>query len=74
MILVWLSRKLLDAAHVEAARIVLGSTKLNSIDRLFMKVGWESIQTRRNNRKLTTFYKIMHALAPPYLLDPIPLY
>ena len=44
-----------------------------SIDRLSMELGWESLQTRRNNDKLTTFYKIMHGLAPPNLSDLIPL-
>ena len=66
------SRQLLDAVHVEAARIVTGATKLCSIDRLFMRLFWESLQTRRNKHKLTTFYKIMHSLAPPYLSDLIP--
>ena len=42
------SKKLLDAVHVEAARIVTGATKLCSIKRLFMELGWESLQTRRN--------------------------
>ena len=63
------SEKLLDAVHVKAARIVTGATKLCSIERLFMELGWESLQTRRNKHKLTTFYKIMHGLAPTYLLD-----
>ena len=67
------SKKLLDAVHVEAARIVTGATKLCSIERLFMELGWESLQTRRNKHKLTTFYKIMHGLAPTYLSDLIPL-
>ena len=66
------SKKLPDAVHVEAARIVTGATKLWSIERLFMKLGWESLQSRRNKHKLTTFYKIMHGLAPTYLSDLIP--
>ena len=65
------SKKLLDAVHVEAARIVTGATNLCSIERLFMELGWESLQTRRN--KLTTFYKIRHGLAPTYLSNFIPL-
>ena len=66
------SKKLLDAVHVEAARIATGATKLCSIERLFMELGWELLQTRRNKHKLTTFYKIMHGLAPTYLSDLIP--
>ena len=63
------SKKLLDTVHVEAARVVTGATKLSSIERIFMELGWESLQTRRNKHKLTTFYKIMHGLAPTYLSD-----
>ena len=37
-----------------------------------MELCLESLQTRRNKHKLTTFYEIMHDLAPPYLLDLIP--
>ena len=50
--------QLLDAVHVEAARIVTGATKLCSIDKLFIELGWESLQTRRNKHKLATFYKL----------------
>ena len=66
------SKKLLDAVHVEAAQIVTGATKLCSIDKLFIELGWESLQTRRNKHKLVTFYKIMHGLATNYLLDLLP--
>ena len=37
----WNQKKLLDAVHVEATRIVTGTTKLCSTDRLFMELGWE---------------------------------
>ena len=67
------SKQLLDAVHVEAARNVTGATQFCSIERLFMELGWESLQTRRNKHKLTTFYKSMHGLAPTYLSDLIPL-
>ena len=69
----WNQKKLLDAVHVEATRIVTGTTKLCSTDRLFMELGWELLQTRRNKHQLTIFYKIVHDLTPPYLSDPIPL-
>ena len=35
------SKKLLDAGHIEAARIVSGGTKLCSVDKLFQELGWE---------------------------------
>ena len=66
------SKKLLDAVHIEAARIVSGGTKLCSVDKLFQELGWEPLQIRRNKHKLVTFYKILHGLTPTYLLDIIP--
>ena len=52
---------------------VTGATKLCSTDRLFMELGWESLQSRRNKHKPTTIYNIMHGLAPSYLSDLITL-
>ncbi|MCG8113671.1 MAG: reverse transcriptase domain-containing protein [Candidatus Thiodiazotropha taylori] len=66
------SKKILDAIHVEAARIVTGGTKLCSIDKLFSELGWDSLQSRRNKHKLIALYKILHGLAPNYLLDLMP--
>ena len=66
------SKKLLDAVHVETAWIVTGATKLCSIEILFMPLGWESFQTRRNQHKHITFYKIMRGIAPNYISDLIP--
>ena len=66
------TKKLLDAVHIEAARIVSGGTKLFSVDKLFQELGWEPLQIRRNKHKLVTFYKILHGLTPTYLFDLIP--
>ena len=45
-------RKQLEAVHTEAARIVSGATKHCSIDKLFMDLGLESLQSRRNTHTL----------------------
>ena len=37
------SKNLLDDVHVEAAQIVTVATKLCSIDRLFMELGWKPL-------------------------------
>ena len=63
------SKKLLDAVHIEAARIVSGGSKLCSVDKLFQELGWEPLQIRRNKHKLVTFYKIFHGLTLTYFLD-----
>ena len=52
------SNKLLDAIHIEAARIVSSGTTLCSVDTLFQELGWEPLQIRRDKHKLVTFYKI----------------
>ena len=57
----------------EAARIVTGATKLVSIEKLNKEVGWESLETRRRNHKLTLFYKMINNQTPAYLSDLIPL-
>ena len=56
---------------VEAARIVTGGTKLCSIDKLYSELGWDSLQSRRNNN-LITMYKILHGLTPNYPIDLMP--
>ncbi|MCG8033358.1 MAG: reverse transcriptase family protein, partial [Candidatus Thiodiazotropha taylori] len=66
------SKRNLDAIHIEAARIITGGTKLCSIDKLYSELGWDSLQSRRNKHKLVTLYKILHGLAPNYLLDLMP--
>ena len=56
------AKKQLDPIHIEAARIITGATKLCSINKLFVDVGWDSLQNRRNKHKLVIFYKIMNDL------------
>ena len=42
------------------------------IDKLFVEMGGESLQSRRSKHKLVLFYKILHGLAPDYLYDLLP--
>ena len=57
----------LDKIQNEAARIVTGATALVSLQALYNEVGWDSLQTRRTNHKLITFFKMQHGLVPHYL-------
>ena len=51
------SKKQLEAIHTESARIVSGATKLCSIDKLFVELGWELLQSHRKKKhKLILFY------------------
>ena len=62
----------LDKIQKEAARIATGATRLVSIRALCKEIGWDSLEKRRSNHKLTLFYKMTHNLAPLYLSSLVP--
>ena len=62
----------LDKIQNEAARIAIGATRLISLSTLSKEIGWESLEKRRANHKLTLFYKMTHNLAPLYLSSLVP--
>ena len=66
------TKKKLETIHIEAARTITGATKLCSIDKLLVELGWETLQSRRDKHKLVIFYKIMNGLTPDYLRDLVP--
>ena len=57
----------LDKIQNEAARIATGTTKLVTLYSLYNEICWESLECRRNNHKLTLFYKMVHNSIPLYL-------
>ena len=57
----------LEKIQLEAARIATGATKLVSIENLYDETGWEKLETRRKNHKLTLFYKMFNNISPTYL-------
>jgi hypothetical protein len=62
----------LDKIQNEAARIAIGATKLISLDNLRREIGWENLDERRRNHKLTLLYKMKNNLTPNYLSSLIP--
>lgn len=62
----------LDKIQNEAARIATGATKLISLNKLYNEVCWEPLQKRRQDHKLTLFYKMRYNLTPVYLSSLIP--
>ena len=62
----------LNTLQNEAARIETGATRLVSIKVLFKEIGWDCLEKRRSNHKLTLFYKMTHNLAPLYLSSLVP--
>ena len=57
----------LEKIQIEAARIVTGATKLESIDSFYTETGWETLSSRRLNFKLLLFFKMKSARCPTYL-------
>ena len=57
----------LEKNHIEAARIVTGTTKLVSLDKLYQETGWETLEERRKKHKPYLFYKMSNNLSPNYL-------
>ena len=62
----------LEKNQNEAARIATGATRLVSFSTPSKEIGWESLEKRRRNHKLTLFYKMTHNLAPIYLSSLVP--
>lgn len=62
----------LEKIQLEAARIVTGTTKLVSLQNLYIETGWETLNSRRQQHRLTLFYKMIHNMAPPYLVTLVP--
>ena len=62
----------LEKVQIEAARISTGATKRISINNLYKEICWDKLQKRRDDHKLTLFYKIYNNLTPNYLSSLIP--
>ena len=57
----------LEKIQIEAARIASGATKFISIQNLYNKIGWETLEKRKINHKLILIYKMYDNLTPDYL-------
>ena len=62
----------LEKIQIEAARIATGTTKLISLNNLYKEICWDKLQKRRDDHKLTLFYKMYNNLTPYYLSSLIP--
>lgn len=62
----------LEKINQEAARIVTGTTKLVSIQKLMQETCWETLESRRQKHKLVLFYKMTKGLTPDYLASLVP--
>ena len=57
----------------DAARIATDMTELISLSNLYKEICWDIHQQRRQNHKLTLFYKTVNNVHPYYLSSLIPL-
>ena len=62
----------IEKIQSEAPRIVTGTTKLISLTNLYKETCWDKLQKRRDDHKLTLFYKMHNNLTPNYLSSLIP--
>ena len=62
----------LDKIQNEAAGIATGATKLVSLNALSKEICWESLEQRRQNHRLTLFYKMFYNITPLYLSSLVP--
>ena len=62
--------KLIEQTQYKAALIVSGCWQGTSRNKLYDEL---SLSDRRWARRLTTFYKILNGLAPPYLSEYLPI-
>lgn len=62
----------LDKVHKRAGKIVSGAIRGTSSETIYHELSWESLDTRREKRKLLLYSDIMHNRAPPYLQEHIP--
>ena len=62
----------LEKLHLEALRIITGSVRGTSHEKLYKESGFVTLQARRDRHKLIVFYKIVHGLLPIYLTAYLP--
>ena len=63
---------MIEAVQLEAARIVLGVSKLYRIAKMYDDLKWERLDDRRKHHRLILFYKMKHNLTPAFLSDIVP--
>ena len=66
-------KQLLESLHLEAGRIIIGATKYCNTDKILKELGWETLQKRRDNHKLSMYYRMVNNTTPSFLSDLVPL-
>ena len=66
----WMEK--LELVQYSAALAITGAWRGTYSRKIYNELGWESLDSRRWCRHLTSFYKITNNLTPDYTRDPIP--
>ena len=53
-------KKEIDSLQTEATRIIMGATKLCSIENFYLDLGWETLQERRSYSITSSFLQFSH--------------
>ena len=61
-----------EKIQIEAARIVTGTSILVSLEKLYNKTFWETLEQRHQKHKFYLIYKMSHNLSPDYLASLVP--
>ena len=61
--------KKLESAQYNAALAIAGAIRGTNTEKLYQKLGLESLRTRRKFRRLSLFYKIYNDQSPLYLYN-----
>ncbi len=62
----------LERVHVDGMRLVTGATARSNISKLYEDLGWVSMRSRCEEAMLLMLYKILHGMAPDYLIELLP--
>ena len=66
------NRKRIESIQIDCARIVTGTTKLISLNNIYLETGWETLDSRRKKHRLIQFYKMVNGISPEYLANLVP--
>ena len=62
----------IERIQYQAALAVTGAWKGTTLNKIYDKLGWETLTDRRRFNRLVQFYKIRNGLTPDYLKIPLP--
>ena len=62
----------IEKVQIEAARIVTGTNKLISLNKVYTETEWESLKNRRRKHRLILFYEINFGVSSYFLSSQVP--